>query len=379
MPQYIDYKFDNKLIDKHAIDIIAKLTTAGFTAYLVGGCVRDLLLSIVPKDFDIVTNANPEQIIKLFSKARIIGRRFKIVHIIISNRHFYELSTFRGKENNTTLVKNNNNFGTIKTDAFRRDFTINALYYNVHKQQIIDFHDGLSDIFNKKLIVIGDENLRFKQDPVRILRVIRFCVKLKFTITDEIEQAILTNKHLLADIPPARIFEECLKLFHNVDAYNTYLYLQKYKIFQYLFPNIERNDRLVKVFMQNTAIRIKQNLNLSPAFIFIIFLYKSYFKQFINNKKNIKSLIIASENAASAVILIQKNIIFIPKWSHAKIKNTWIMQYKLEQKQTKQIKSIISAKDFKMALDFLILRSMSIDKQLTDCVSFWQQASKKYL
>ena len=154
--------------------IINTLNTNNFEAYLVGGAVRDILLGLKPKDFDIATNATPEQIHKIFKHSRIIGRRFQIVHIVFARNNFIEVSTFRNTEKNTKTIKRDNNFGTIETDALRRDLTINALYYDIKNKQIIDFVNGMADIQDKNINIIGDNNLRFNQDPVRILRAIRF-------------------------------------------------------------------------------------------------------------------------------------------------------------------------------------------------------------
>lgn len=373
MSKKIQHKFPLQSLDGNAISIIENLNKNGFKAYLVGGCIRDLLLDLQPKDFDISTNATPEQIVKIFKRARIIGKRFQIVHILFKQRDFYEISTFRGSENNTTILKNDNNFGNIETDAWRRDFTINSLYYDVKKHQIIDLTNSIVDIENKIINIIGEADLRFNQDPVRILRALRFCVKLDFTISDAVQKSIKKNKHLLQNIPAARLFEECLKLFHSAKSYKNYKILQKFGVLQYLFPQ-NSNEKLIKVFLENTSSRIVDNLGVSAAFIFVVFLYNDYLAKFEIHKKQITSLSIAGDVAAKEVICNQHKIVTIPKWASVKIQNTWRIQRSLIKMQSNKVHKILALADFRMAFDLLVLLSNSTNPNLKKVVDFWNKA-----
>ena len=366
----IDKSLDNNLIDNNAKKIINTLNTNNFEAYLVGGAVRDILLGLKPKDFDIATNATPEQIHKIFKRSRIIGRRFQIVHIVFARNNFIEVSTFRNTEKNTKTIKRDNNFGTIETDALRRDLTINALYYDIKNKQIIDFVNGMADIQDKNINIIGDNNLRFNQDPVRILRAIRFSVKLNFTIDENLQLAIQNNKNLLQNIPAARYFEECLKLFHNKKSYPTFLILIKFDVFKYLFP-CTKDSLLIKEVLNNTSARVKKSLPISPAFIFAVFLYEDYLIKLKVQNKKIKSKFLAHSNAATECISEQKEFVSIPKFAINKIMSTWQLQYKLEQK--KNIQQILDSKDFRMAYDFLLMRSKSVNPELKPCAKFWDK------
>ncbi|MBE29506.1 poly(A) polymerase, partial [bacterium] len=174
-------QFDKKFLDPDAVSTIKRITKSGYEAYLVGGCIRDLLLGYEPKDFDIATNATPEQIKKLFNHSRIIGRRFKLVHVIFSARKFIEVATFRSSKSNKTsnkgMVLRDNYYGSLKDDVFRRDFTVNGLYFDIKRSEIIDYVNGLNDLKKLKINMIGNPSERFEEDPVRIIRAVRFKVK----------------------------------------------------------------------------------------------------------------------------------------------------------------------------------------------------------
>ena len=205
-------------IDPHAREIIHNLNKSGFQAYLVGGCIRDLMLEKYPKDFDVVTEATPEQIKQAIPKSRIIGRRFKLVHVR-KGKKVTEVSTFRSKggkrtsKTNRGMVLRDNFYGTIKEDAFRRDFTINSLYLDISSMKIIDYTGGYNDIKNKLLVSLGDSRLRFREDPIRIIRAIRFSSNLDLKLKKSLNKNLVHFAYLLKDIPPARKYEEILKLF----------------------------------------------------------------------------------------------------------------------------------------------------------------------
>ncbi len=234
--------FDKKLIDKDAQKVVKTLNKAGHEAYLVGGCIRDLLLGHKPKDFDIATSATPEQVHKTFKRSRLIGRRFRLVHIMFSSRKYIEVATFRSGKVKTAsngVIVRDNLYGTLKEDAFRRDFSVNGLYYDIQKSQVIDYVDGLEALNNSEIKMIGNPMERFKEDPVRMIRAIRFKVKLGATIDPKISKSISNLAYLLANIPAARLYDECIKLFHNENAYEVFEQLIKYGLLNYLFSQTE--------------------------------------------------------------------------------------------------------------------------------------------
>jgi poly(A) polymerase len=229
-------------ISEAALKVLYKLKDAGFRACLVGGGVRDLLLGREPKDFDVATDAHPEQIRELFRSARIIGRRFRLVHVRFG-REVIEVATFRAPhETDNGMVAEDgrilrdNEYGSIETDAMRRDFTVNALYYDISNFSVIDYANGVEDLRAGRLRLIGDPEVRFREDPVRMLRAVRFSAKLGFRIDDEVEEAIYRLGSLLEGISPARMFDETLKLFHGGSALQTFEALRHYNLYRYLFP-----------------------------------------------------------------------------------------------------------------------------------------------
>src|SRR5690554_3222090 len=236
------HKVSRRDISQAALRIMKRLDEAGFSAFLVGGGVRDLLLGGHPKDFDVATDAKPEEIKRLFRGARIIGRRFQIVHVRIG-REIIEVTTFRGHHDEARsadgMLLRDNVYGTIETDAVRRDFTVNALYYNAQDFAVYDYTGGLEDLKRRQLRIIGDPVTRYKEDPVRMLRAVRFAAKLGFSIEPKTADPIFELGHLLRNIPAARLFEEVLKLFLGGSATATFTLMREYQLLTYLFPGTE--------------------------------------------------------------------------------------------------------------------------------------------
>ena len=243
-------KFDKKFLDKDALKVVNTIYKAGFEVYLVGGCVRDLLLGLEPKDFDIATSAKPEQVHKLFKRSRLIGRRFRLVHVMFSARKFIEVATFRSGQVQTAksgVIVRDNCYGNLEDDVVRRDFNINALYYDIHKHEVIDYVSGLKDLEAKEIHIIGEAKLRFSEDPVRMIRAVRFGEKLGAKLSDEVKKCILDQASLLGNISPARLYEECIKLFHNEYAFGVYEQLEKYGLLRHLFKQTHKNDFIKKI------------------------------------------------------------------------------------------------------------------------------------
>ncbi len=366
-------KFNKKYIDKDALNVVKTIHKAGYEAYFVGGCVRDLLLGLEPKDFDIVTSARPEQINKLFSRSRLIGRRFLIVHVVFSARKFIEVATFRSGKVTTdksgTVVRDNS-YGSIEDDVFRRDFNINALYYDVINSKVIDYVGGLDDLSEREIHMIGKPSERFQQDPVRMIRAVRFEVKLKASLSEDILKAIRIQANLLENVSPARLYEECIKLFHNERSLDVFNNLEKYGLMPHLFNQTKKTEFIEKALL-NTSIRIKNNRPVTPAFLFAVFLWQAQNERYELIKKNIKSNYIAMTQASEEVILEQIKQTSLPRWLTSRVKDIWILQTKLERRQPKKVKQLLLNPRFRIAYDFLLLRSQSTNPELIKIAEFW--------
>ena len=355
-------------IDKDAKSIIVNLNDAGFEAFIVGGFVRDSLLGLKPKDCDVVTNATPEEVKNVIPKTRIIGRRFKIVHAR-SGRKITEISTFRSSSQRTTkksgagILLRDNNYGTIEDDAFRRDFTINSLYLDVNSMEIIDFVGGFEDLRNKILRSIGDSSQRFREDPVRILRAIRFKSKLNLFLERKLEKDLTKLSYLLAEISSGRKYEETLKMFLTGNAESIMHEMQRYKITEYLLPltkdflNAKKERKLIFNALKNTDKRFNENKTLTPSFLFAVLLWPALKNRIGDlNSKKIK---IPKISQASNIILKRHNEhCFIPNRIQKSIKETWEMQIMLLRIPEKS-KITLKHPRFRAAYDFLLLREKS--------------------
>ena len=372
-------QFDKKFLDPDAIKIINKINKSGYEAYLVGGCIRDLILGYEPKDFDIATNATPEQVQKIFKRSRIIGRRFKLVHVLFSARKFIEVATFRSNKINKTstkgMVLRDNYYGSLKEDVFRRDFTINGLYFDIKKSEVIDFVDGLNDLKELQINMIGNPSERFEEDPVRMIRAVRFKVKLKASIDSKLSYKIAKNAYLISNVPSARLYEEVIKLFHNENSLTIFRELSNLGILKYLFSQTQE-DSFITAFLINTSERIKAGKSISPAFLFAVFLWSAQNKRFTQLKKKkmnyTELMIMASED----VIKKQVQQVMMPRWLSSRVKDIWLMQERLENDSTKKSKELLANNRFRMAYDFFLLRSESIDKQLRPKAKYWTNIQK---
>lgn len=272
-----DHPVSRKLISQAALKVLYGLRDAGFEAYLVGGAVRDILAGIEPKDFDIATNAHPEQMRRVFRTARLIGRRFVIVHVRFGDE-IIEVTTFRGaitdshERDDTGRILSDNEYGTLESDALRRDFTVNALYYDINDHAVIDFVGGVDDIQNRMVRLIGETELRYREDPVRMMRAVRIANKLRFSIDAASETAIARLAPLLGEIPAARLFDEVIKILLSVDAVANFHGLRARGLFAELFPYTESSlqrhpgfERFIVRALENTAQRIADDLPVTPA------------------------------------------------------------------------------------------------------------------
>lgn len=381
-------------ISDNALKVLYRLHKAGYEAYLVGGGVRDLLLGKKPKDFDVTTNATPEEIKKLFRNCRLIGRRFRLAHILFG-REIIEVATFRGHhlvdddqqnhlQSEHGMLLRDNVYGSLDEDAERRDFTINALYYNIADFSIVDFAGGLDDIQARRLSLIGDPDVRYHEDPVRMLRAIRFAVKLGFDITESARTPIPKLAGLLRDIPSARLFEECLKLFLAGQGKSTFLKLRDYGLIFPLFPQLKQildddthNQALTFIGMalESTDSRVRNEQRVTPAFIFAAILWPVLE---IRIQELLTELSLpysdACALAVNQVLDQQCKSVAIPRRFTNAIREIWELQNRLNRRQGKRAQRCFEHPRFRAAFDFLELRAQaSGDSQLTELAQWWQR------
>jgi len=357
---------NHKKISKFAISIIKELNKNNYQGYLVGGCVRDLLCGLEPKDFDIATDATPDQIRKIFKASRIIGKRFKLVHVF-NRTELIEVATFRSGEdqnNNGNLIKDqsgkiirDNIWGSLEQDSHRRDFTVNSIYYSPLSKKFVGHKDGLSDIHKKNIVSIGDPKKRFSEDPVRCLRAIRFSNKLDFKIDGKIKDAIYEKGHLLSSISNARLFDEFCKIFLNGMAEKNFKKLTSFGLNKYLVStNPEKNEftsRVIIEALRNTDKRLINSQSVTPGFLVAALLWpelleKSLTKGEINLRKFFRSM--------DQVLKRQQTITAIPRKFHSYIKDIWVLQLKLHSRIGKQPYKTLKHPRFRAAYDFMLIR-----------------------
>ena len=364
---------DNKKINKFSISIIKDLQKNNFQAYLVGGCVRDLMCGLEPKDFDIATDATPEQVRKTFKASRIIGRRFKLVHVF-NRSELIEVATFRSGEdssNNGNLVKDtsgkiirDNIWGDLEQDTYRRDFTINALYYCPVSQKIVGHKDGMKHIHEKSIVSIGDPVKRFSEDPVRSLRAIRFSNKLNFKVDKDIKEAIYEKGHLLSDISNARLFDEFCKIFLNGMAEKNFNKLSSFGLSKYLISTDSERSvftrNLIVESLRNTDKRLMNSQSITPGFLIAALLWpeligKSLSKGEINLRKFFRSM--------DYVLRNQQKITAVPRKFQSYIKDIWVLQLKLHSRIGKQPYKTLKHPRFRAAYDLLLIREKAANEK----------------
>jgi len=343
--------------------VIDGLRDAGFDAYLVGGCVRDLLLGRTPKDFDIASDATPEEVREVFPRVRVVGRRFRIAHVRM-RREIIEVSTFRralsgdGRRpvvSSEGVILRDNAYGAIHEDAFRRDFTANALYYDPIGHVLLDYCDGLKDIENRTLRVIGDPETRFREDPVRILRAVRFAGKLDLRLHDETLNAIAPTRSMLDAIPPARLFDEFCKLFMGGAGERTFEALQQHGLMSHLVPLGDGAADLARRALANTDQRIREAKPVTPGFLLAAFLWSEFAHRTETalHKPTEEEL----DSAAMAVLGAQQSTLAIPRRHAYFVREVWRLQPALARRTAKNVPRVLAHRRFRAAYDFLLLRS----------------------
>jgi poly(A) polymerase len=370
-----EHAISRKFIAPNALKVLYRLNGAGYRACLVGGSVRDLLLGREPKDFDVATDARPEQVRELFRNCRLIGRRFRLAHVRFG-QEIIEVATFRAAHNDdgnaaaeTTddgRILRDNVYGGIDDDVWRRDFTVNALYYDIADFSVIDYVGGVADLKQGVLRLLGDPRTRYREDPVRMLRAIRFAVKLGFRLDDASSRLLPEMAALLDDISPARLFEEVLKLFHGGCALLTCEALRQHRLFAHLFPLTEAvlahrhgtfDDSLLGRALANTDARINEGKSVTPAFLLAAMLWDAYEQERQDlEAKNLPPQD-AGQLAADRVISRQVARLAFPRRLTQVTREVWALQPRFAQRTPKRVQKLIEHPRFRAAYDFLLLRA----------------------
>jgi len=367
------HKIDLNLLSNAALKTTEGLQQAGFSAYIVGGAVRDLALNHPPKDFDVATDATPEEVSRIFRRSRIIGKRFRLVHVLFGDETI-EVSTFRGshleesseaKVADSGRIIRDNVFGSIVEDAVRRDFTANALYYDPSNQEVLDFHNGYADIKAGVLRMIGDPITRYQEDPVRMLRAVRLSAKLGLKIEAKTEAPIAKNADLLQDVPPSRLFDEMLKLFLSGHAIESVSALREQHLHHGLLPMLDvvleqpMGERFVMRALQNTDDRILSGKSANPSFLFACLLWHEMLAAWEVYKAEGQHAIPALHNAMSEVIATQAEKLAIHNRYTATMKEIWGLQPRFEQRAGKRPFGLLTHPRYRAGYDFLLLRCES--------------------
>lgn len=370
--------------------MLYRLHNAGFDAFLVGGGVRDLLLGEQPKDFDIATNATPEEVKQLFRNCRLIGRRFRLAHIMFG-RDIIEVATFRGHhqepakhvsaQSKEGMLLRDNVYGSVDEDAERRDFTINAMYYNIADYSIHDYAGGVKDLNDRVIRLIGDPETRYREDPVRMLRAARFAAKLDMEICEKTAAPIVELSPLLRDIPSARLFEESLKLLQSGHGLNTYYLMRELNLFQQLFPQLEQDftqtqdshaERMIELALASTDKRIKEGKRINPAFMFAALLWYPLNRvaQQLMDERNFNHYDAIME-ASNIVLDQQVKSIAIPRRHTATIREIWQLQLRLPRRSGKRASRLLELNKFRAGFDFLEMRGEIEQGDTLELANWW--------
>lgn len=389
------HTISRKDISENALKVLYRLNKAGYEAYLVGGGVRDLLLGKKPKDFDVTTSATPEQVRKLFRNCRLVGRRFRLAHVMFGPE-IIEVATFRGHHeagasDRTTsqrgqngMLLRDNIFGSIEEDAQRRDFTINSLYYSVADFTVRDYVGGMQDLQEGLIRLIGTPETRYREDPVRMLRAVRFAAKLNMRISPETAEPIPRLATLINDVPPARLFEEALKLLQAGYGFETYNLLREYNLFQPLFPTITRYftensdspmERMIAQVLKNTDTRIRNDMRVNPAFLFAAMFWYPLLEtaQRITQESGL-AYYDAFALAANDVLDEGCRTLAIPKRITTLVRDIWQLQLRMSRRQGKRAWKLMEHPKFRAAFDLLSLRAeVERNQELQRLAQWWAE------
>ncbi len=386
--------FESSDFSSGAVHVVERLQDRGFEAYVVGGAVRDLLLGKKPKDFDVATNATPEQIKQCFRSARIIGRRFQIVHVR-SGREIIEVTTFRGHHDTEATgqaaqasqsgrLLRDNVYGSLDDDTRRRDLTINALYYDTVAQTLIDKMDGQADVAARVIRIIGAPADRYREDPVRMLRVLRFAARLEFQIEPRTRSAIAETGTLLRDIPAARLFDEWLKLFMNGFSAPTCALLREHGLLTHLMGDgvdaahdASAAQLLQHQAMTNTDRRVAEDRPITPAFLLAALFWPATEQRADQLMARGESPLQAMHSAGQQIVQEACQHLAIPKRFSFAMRDIWDLQPRLERRQPKKVKDLLAHRWFRAAFDLRLLREASGDEG-DECSAFWSAQQQQY-
>ena len=366
-------------MSRNAVYVCQRLKDAGYEAYIVGGAVRDALLGVTPKDFDVATNARPEQVKNEFRRAFIIGRRFRLVHVMFGDETI-EVSTFRSnrtgaaESDSTGRITSDNVYGSQSDDAVRRDFTINALYYDPTNDEVVDFLGGLKDIEKRTLRLIGEAETRYREDPVRMLRAIRLSVKLKCSIARDTGSPIKKHAALIKNVPTARLFDEIQKLLLSGYASDTLASLRDHGLSHGLLPLLDLiyeqpgGQKFISLALENTDRRVREDKPVSPAFLFASLLWHEVVKRWTEIEGRGEHRVPALLQAMEEVLDEQRETITLPQRFAGVTREIWLMQPRFEQRTSKAALRMVEQARFRAAYDFLLLRAAAgeVEQELAD-------------
>ncbi|MES2716435.1 MAG: polynucleotide adenylyltransferase PcnB [Pseudomonadota bacterium] len=412
-----EHGIDPKLVDERAINVVRTLQRAGYEAYVVGGAVRDLLVGLRPKDFDVATNATPEQVKGLFRRAFIIGRRFRIVHVIHGrgrDHEVIEVSTFRAYMDNSEATQVEGNEKTSKAalagsahavdasgrvlrdnvwgpqieDAARRDFTVNAMYYDPERQIVVDYHHGIADVKKKLLRLIGDPATRYREDPVRIIRAVRFAAKLGFSFEKKTGAPIAETAPLLANVPISRMFDEMVKLLQTGHALASIEALKAQNLHRSVFPVLDavfdesrstpedyaRQQAFIRQALMDTDRRVGEGKPVAPSFLLACLLWHDVLAGWRKNQAAGEHLVPALQQAVDAVFDARIGDISGRGKLGADMRDIWMMQPRFERRQANTAFSMIEQARFRAGFDFLRLRA-DVGEAPVELAEWWEDFS----
>ncbi len=390
-----EHTVSRKQISGNALRVLYKLNKAGYETYLVGGCVRDLLLGLEPKDFDVATSASPEQVKQTFRNCRLIGRRFRLAHVFFG-REIIEVATFRSSEKGDDKEQKvhedgrllrDNVFGSLEDDVWRRDFTVNSLYYDVRDFTVVDYAGGMEDHAAGILRLIGDPVTRYREDPVRMLRAVRFAVKLGFMLEPKTKTPIYELATLLQGIPAARLYDEALKMFLSGKGVQAFEMLRHYGLFAQLFPQTDaclakEENNFPRLFIArallNSDRRIEEGKSVMPYFLFSALLWDAVQAEAEAKINEGENEAFAFQNAASQVLSAQVKVLSIPKRVSQSMREVWLLQTRFKNRIGVRPYKLLAHPRFRAAYDFFVLRAETggADKKVAEWWETFQTASE---
>jgi poly(A) polymerase len=377
-------------ISRAAVQTCEGLHAAGYEAFVVGGAVRDLLLGMHPKDFDVATNATPEQVRGVFRRARIIGRRFRIVHVMFRDETI-EVSTYRSNQviseetdshashaDEHGRILRDNVFGSREDDAVRRDFTMNALYYDPLSEKLSDYVDGLADIRKKRVVMIGDPEMRYREDPVRMLRAARLAAKLQFAIDGKTEKPIGAMLPLLANVPKARLYDEMLKLLLSGHALSGLQNMARLGLHRDLLPSVESlltdsaESRFARLALARTDERIVADKGVSPAFLYAALFWHAVKARLAEHEARGMRTPQAWHAAMDEVLDQARETLAIPRRLDPNIREIWISQPRFLQRSRVRAFRLLGTERFRACYDFYALRAEAGDAD-PEIAQWWER------